>query len=128
MTHFNKTLSIDSVWSNKKVWAKFLTIWCRPDIIWTLWRRYESITIYSSKFADISRKFWLGDIKYCYKCKSLFHYFLIRCQCCFYLYLLSRYSIWKLFNFGKIWKFWPENDDVSKKSADRAFYLSIFGN
>ena len=72
---FNNTLSVDSVWSNIKFWPKLLTIWCRHDVIWTLWCRHESIATYTSKFADISRKFWLDGIKYCYK--NLFHYFLM---------------------------------------------------
>ena len=124
---FNKTLSVDSVWSNKKVWAKFLTIWCPYDVIWTLWRRHESITTYSSKFADISRKFWLNGSKYCYKCKDLFHYFWGANVVFTFICCLDT-AIWKWSNFDKIWRFWPENADVSKKSVDRAWHLSIFGN
>ena len=71
-----------------EVRAKILTIWRIHDIIWALWHRHESIIIYFSKSADVSRKIWSDDRKYW----ELFQYFLMTGQSRFYLDLLPRYS------------------------------------
>ena len=103
-----------------------MTIWRH---IWTLWHCHESIKIYSSKNADVSKKTWLDGIKYCYKCKNLFQYFVVRGQYFFCLYLLPRYSNFKMVQFSRDFEnFWRENADISKRSAGKAWKISIFGN
>ena len=104
----------------EKFSAKFLNIQI-CYVIWTLWLCHEWITIYSWKNAAFNKKFWLDGIKYCYK--DLFQYFLMKGQCWFYL---IRYSNLKMVQFWKkIGKFWPENTDISKNSAEKAWYLKV---
>ena len=115
--NFTSRFSLES----KKFWGRIFTIWRRHDVIWTSWRCRKSNTIYSSKNVNVSKKIWLDGMKYCYKCKDLFHYFRIRGQCSSYLYLLPRKSNLKMIQFWQDFgKFWAENTDTSTNSTGKA--------
>ena len=114
--NFTSRFSLES----EQFWGRILTIWRCHDVIWTLWRCRKSNIIYSSKNAHVSKKIWSDGIKYCYKCKDLFHSFRERGQCRFYLYLLPRKSNLKKIQFWQDFeKFWAENTGASTNSMGK---------